>query len=175
MTNSFYDIIFIAGAPGAGKSSVATLLQEKLDCPCFEFGWIPEFRNKGVETISYEEDEAIAFENLSLVTKNYVKHGFKNIIITDLEDKRIKELHTIFNQENYVLFTLTLSDDEILKSRVLDKTRSSGYRDFKSAIKINNEIINRQLLPNEIRIDTTNQSLENIVKIIIAKLLSQQS
>ncbi|USN58928.1 MAG: AAA family ATPase [Candidatus Peribacteria bacterium] len=174
MTNNFYDIIFIAGAPGTGKSSVAKSLQEKLNCPCFEFGWIPEFRNKGIETISYEEDETIAFENLSLVAKNYIKHGFKNIIITDLEDKRIKELHTVFQQENYILFTLTVSDDEILKSRVLDETRSSGYRDFESAIKISNEINSRELLPNEIRIDATNQSVENVVKIITAKLFLQR-
>lgn len=171
MINNFYDIIFIAGAPGTGKSSVAKSLQEKLNCPCFEFGWIPEFRNKGIETISYEEDEAIAFENLSLVAKNYIKHGFKNIIITDLEDKRIKELHTVFQKENYILLTLTVSDNEILKSRVLDETRSSGYRDFESAIKINNEIISRPLLPNETRVDATNQSLEDVVKIITTKLL----
>ena len=174
MTNNSYDIIFIAGAPGAGKSSVAKSLQEKLNCPCFEFGWIPEFRNKGNETIPYEEDEAIAFENLSLVAKNYVKHGFKNIIITDLEDKRIKELHTVFQQENYILFTLTLSDNEILKSRVLDETRSGGYRDFESAIKISDEINNRELLPNEIRVDATNQSLEDVVKIITMKLLPKR-
>jgi broad-specificity NMP kinase len=175
MTNNFYDIIFIAGAPGTGKSSVAKYIQEKLNCPCFEFGWIPEFRNKGNESISYIEDEAIAFENLSLVAKNYIKHGFKNIIITDLEDKRIKELHTVFQKENYILLTLIVNDNEILKSRVLNETRSSGYRDFKSAIKINKEILNRELLPNEIRIDTTNQSLEEVVKIIVSKLLLPES
>lgn len=174
MTNNFYDIIFIAGAPGTGKSSVAKSLQEKLNCPCFEFGWIPEFRNKGNETIPYEEEEAIAFENLSLVAKNYIKHGFKNIIITDLEDKRIKKLHTVFQQENYILFTLTVSDNEILKSRVLDETRSSGYRDFESAIKISNEINNRELLLNERRIDATNQLVEDVVKIITAKLSLQR-
>ncbi len=151
-----YDIIFIAGAPGSGKSSVAKLLQKKLNSPCFEFGWIPEFRNKGDEIVPYEEDEGIAFENLTLVIKNYIKHGFKNIIITDLEDKRIKELHNVFQQENYILFSLIVSDDEVLKSRVLDETRSSGYRDFETAIKINKEIIERQLLLNEKRIDTTN-------------------
>ena len=52
MTNN-YDIIIIAGAPGSGKSSVAKSLQEKLNCPYFEFGWIPEFRNKGTETFDY--------------------------------------------------------------------------------------------------------------------------
>lgn len=37
--------IFLAGAPGSGKSSVAAAVQRKLGTPLFEFGWIPEFRN----------------------------------------------------------------------------------------------------------------------------------
>jgi hypothetical protein len=36
--------IFVAGAPGAGKSTVAAI-QRRLGTPLFEFGWIPEFRN----------------------------------------------------------------------------------------------------------------------------------
>lgn len=143
MAKKIYDIIFIAGAPGTGKSSIAHALQKNLASPCFEFGWIPEFRKKGVKTIGYREEEGIAFENLILVTKNYVKHGFSNIIITDLEDKRITELHRNFKKEKYILFTLTVSDDEILKSRIMDKTRTSKYRDVKTAIKINQGILAR--------------------------------
>ena len=170
MAKKFYDIIFIAGAPGTGKSSVAHALQKKLASPCFEFGWIPEFRQKSAKTISYQEEEGIAFENLMLVAKNYIKHSFGNIIITDLEDKRITELNRNFKKEKYILFTLTISDDEILKSRVMDKTRTSKYQDTKNAIKINQEILARPLLPKEIRIDTTKISLPKVVKAIMSHL-----
>lgn len=54
--------IFIAGAPGSGKTTVAQALQHKLNSPLFEFGWIPEFRNTGSEVITYEEDEALALK-----------------------------------------------------------------------------------------------------------------
>ena len=137
MAKKIYDIIFVAGAPGTGKSSVAKLLQKKFASPCFEFGWIPEFRQKGAKTIPYQEEEAIAFENLTLVAKNYIKHGFKNIIITDLEDKRILELHSYFKNKKYILFTLTINNEKMLKSRVMDKTRSSEYRDYETSLKIN--------------------------------------
>lgn len=170
MTKKSYDIIFIAGAPGTGKSSVAHLLQKKFASPCFEFGWIPEFRNKGVKTISYQEESGIAFENLMLVTKNYIKHGFDNIFITDLEDQKITELHHHFKKEKYILFTLTVSDDKILKSRIMDKTRTSKYRDFKAAFKINEDILARPLLPKEVRIDTTKVSLAKVVKMILSHL-----
>jgi adenylate kinase family enzyme len=88
--------VFIAGAPGAGKSTVAAIVQRRLGTPLFEFGWIPEFRNTGSRVTSYEEDEALAFENLTLVLKNYARHGFANIIVTDLEDKRTGELGSVF-------------------------------------------------------------------------------
>jgi broad-specificity NMP kinase len=53
--------IFLAGAPGSGKSSVAAALQRKLGTPLFEFGWIPEFRHTGTRVITYEEDESLAW------------------------------------------------------------------------------------------------------------------
>ncbi len=170
MTNQLYDIIFIAGAPGAGKSSVAKALQVKLNGPCFEFGWIPEFRNTGTQVIPYTEEEAIAFENLTLVVQNYIQHGFKNIIITDLEDKRIQELHKVFQTEKYILFTLTVEDDQVLKARVLTENRCSKYRDHAQAIEINSQILARDLLANEIRIDTTQQSIADVVEEITRKV-----
>lgn len=160
-------IIFIAGAPGTGKSTVANLLQKRLGSPCFEFGWIPEFRKKDSKTsIPYVEEEAMAFENLTLVLKNYIKHGFTNIIVTDLEDKRIKELHKNFKKINYSLITLVINDDKILKAHILNKTRSSKYRDWKSAIQINKEIIKRDLLPREQRIDITNKTIRQVMDVI---------
>jgi adenylate kinase family enzyme len=54
--------IFLAGAPGAGKSTVAAILRHRLGMPVFEFGWIPEFRNTGTCVTSCEEDESLAFE-----------------------------------------------------------------------------------------------------------------
>ena len=159
-----FDLIFIAGAPGTGKSTIANGLQKKFRSPFFEFGWIPEFRKKDGEEISYIEEELIAFENLVLVLKNYIKHGFKNIIVTDLEDKRILELNSHFSKNNYLLFTLTLSDQELLKSRILDEERSSGYRDWQDGIDINKRILKRPLLPHEVRIETIQKTPQTIVE-----------
>ena len=164
------DIIFIAGAPGTGKSSVAMALQKKLKSPLFEFGWIPEFRQKGEFVIPYVEEESLSFENLSLVAKNYINHNFSNIIITDLEDKRILELHKNFGEYTYLLTTLTVTDADILKSRVMNESRTSAYRNYKEALSINQAILDRPLLPNEIRIDTTKKSVEQVSKEILKHL-----
>jgi dephospho-CoA kinase len=79
--------IVLAGAPGSGKSSVAAAPQSQLKGPLFEFGRIAEFRHTGTKVLPYGEEKALAFENLMLVVKNYAKHGFKNIITSDLEKK----------------------------------------------------------------------------------------
>lgn len=148
-----YDVIVIAGAPGTGKSTLAKKIQEDSGNPMFEFGWIPEYRNKPNGEIPYEKEEALSFENLILVTKNYLKNGFKGIVLTDLDDKRIPEIPNIFGNQKYLIVTLYLSNNETLKKRVLEPTRSSAYRNVEEAIEINNRIVNRNLLPNEIRFD----------------------
>ena len=120
------EIVVIAGAPGSGKSTVAEALQRRLDSPMFEFGWIPEFRHTGRRDLTYVEEESLAFENLILVVQNYVKHGFENIIITDLNNDYIGQLPRILATHNVLIVTLRLSDEDVLKTRVLNEGRTSA-------------------------------------------------
>lgn len=164
------DFIFIAGAPGSGKSTTASALQKQLNSPLFEFAWIPEFRNKGKEELSYSEEESFSFENLILVSKNYAKHGFKNVIITDLNNKYIEQLPTIYADYNFSIFTLIIEDENILKARVLNESRSSGYRDWEQAIKINQSLIDRDAYKNEIFIKLKDKSIEHVITEILSKI-----
>jgi len=43
-TKFMKDIIIIYGAPGSGKTTVAELLQDKLQSPYVDFGWLRESR-----------------------------------------------------------------------------------------------------------------------------------
>lgn len=160
--------IFIAGAPGSGKSTVAASLQKRLDTPLFEFGWIPEFRFNGVKATSYTEDEALAFENLALVLKNYAKHDFKNVIVTDLENRRIAQLKEQFSGFDYIIVTLRVFNDELLKGRVLNESRSSQYRDWEEAQSINQGLLHREPFQNEVFMDVRGQSVEDITDAILA-------
>lgn len=164
------DFIFIAGAPGSGKSTVAKALQLKLDSPLFEFGWIPEFRNTEGKEISYKEEELLAFENLVLVGKNYAKHGFKNVIITDLNNNFVQQLPEVFSKYNFVIYTLRLSDEATLKSRVLDASRSSDYRYWEKALEINRLLQARPPFTNEKFIDVGSLTAEAVADQIITDL-----
>ncbi len=164
------DIIFIHGAPGTGKTSVARALHERLGSPWFEFGWIPEFRQKGEAEISYEEEERLSFENLCLVVRNYLRHGFERIIITDLRDPVLREGLRRFARRKVMLVTLYISDEETLKARVLDENRSSGYRDWEEALELNRRYQSRQPLRAELRIDAAGCTVDQIVNQILDHL-----
>ena len=164
-------IIVIHGAPGSGKSTTAALLHEKLRSPWFEFGWIPEFRNLNPHTeISFEQETEISFENLILVVKNYIRHGFKNIIITDINfDSQILSLPEVFTGLEYRLFTLYANDDT-LKNRILTRDNGNTFRDWESSLKTNALLSSRPLLQNEIRICTENITAAEAANKIIEEL-----
>jgi len=169
------DVILMNGAPGTGKTTVGSLLHEHYKSPWFEFGWIPEFRRLNPHTeISYEEESALSFENLLLVVGNYLNHGYKNIIISDLTDRRILGFANAFSGLNTVIVTL-YCDDETIKNRVLNRDNGNEYRNWEEAFRINREIRDRPPLPNEYRIDTAERSPEEIRDEIIRLLNEYKS
>ena len=63
-----------------------------------------------------------------------------------------------------------LSDPIVHKTRVLDDTRDSGYRDWDSALAWNQRTVERQHLPGEQRIDTTYMSASETADQILTLL-----
>lgn len=165
-----YNLIFINGAPGTGKSTTAELLQKELDSPYIDFGNLRIFHLNWDWSNQSSEEEEMSFENLIYILNNYIKHKYSNVIVTDLRDYRTKQIPQLFSKNEYIIFTLIVSDDTILKKRVLNETRDSGYKDFEKAIEWNRREIDRPLLPNEIKIDNTNLTVDNVLKNILNHL-----
>lgn len=164
------DFLFLHGAPGAGKSSVAQAVHARLGTPVFEFGWIPEFRHRRHGDLTYAQEEAFSFENLALVLKNYRRRGFDRIVVTDLRDPIVRRVPRVFARTNWRLLTLTLADEALLKARVLDETRSSGYRDWEEALALNRLYRTRPLLPREVRLDVAELPVDAVAERVVALL-----
>ena len=160
-------VIFITGCPGSGKSTVAALLHEKLGCPWFEFGWIPEFRNLNPHTeISYEDEERMSFENLMLVTENYLRHGFETVILTDIREEFTDEVRAKFGDRVRVIVLYSTSD-EVIRERVLGRDNGNEYRNADEAVKINRRFIGRTPREGEIRVRCNDVSAEEVARCVI--------
>ena len=163
-------IILLNGAPGTGKSTLASLLHEHYRSPWFEFGWIPEFRNLNPHTeISYEEESELSFENLILVVENYLRHGYENIIISDLTDDRVRKFADYFQSYETTIITL-FCGDEIIKSRVLTRDNGNEYRNSEEALRLNRAILSRLPRNNEHRINTADGDAVEICEKVIRLL-----
>jgi hypothetical protein len=104
------------------------------------------------------------------VVKNYLRHGFKNIIITDINlDSQILRLPEVFGGVRYKLFTL-YANDETLKNRILARDNGNTYRDWESSLKINSLLTSRPLLDNEMRICTENIGVAAAADLIIKEI-----
>jgi hypothetical protein len=99
-----------------------------------------------------------------------VRHGFEKIIITDLSDHIIQTVPEVFVGYSYRLITLWVDNDELLKSRVLEESRSSGYRDWQKSLEINRRILARGLIPNEVRFNSEALSVDQLVARVLETL-----
>ena len=162
--SSMYNFIFIHGAQGTGKTTLARLLKEKLDTVCIDFDWLRGFHLNATWTNASETEEVMSIENLALLLKNYAKHDYKNVIIGGFPKKILDYL----GEYKSIVFTLYLTDDEILKQRVLTGTRDSGFRDYATSIEWNKKFRDALHFPEERKIDSTHQTPEETVNHMIA-------
>lgn len=162
------DFIILHGSPGNGKTTLSRKLHNHFRSPYFEFGWIPEFRSLTPSVqISQRQEEQLAFENLMLVAKNYNRHGFKNIIITDLDDIRMLDIPVELEGFNYIILTLYSDEDEVIKQRILSRNNGNSYLDWKTSIRTNALIRSRSTLPNEYRILNSRNDIETTFRELI--------
>lgn len=162
-----YDYIFLLGAQGSGKTTIARLLKEKLNSPHIDFDWIRDFHlNKDWSNTSDSELE-MSLENLCFLLKNYKKHNYQNVIVGGFAEEDIRKILNECKEDKYIIITLFLTDDEVLKQRVLTESRDSGYRDFEKSIEFNKKLSHELKFPNEQKIDNTTNTPEETVNQII--------
>lgn len=161
-------IIVVAWAPGSGKTTISNLLKEKLNnCPLIDFWWIREFHlDKNWSNVS-EMEEQMSFENLLFILNNYIKYNYEYVIINDLNPNRIKEITQSFHKDNFLIFSLVVTNPDELTWRVLNEERDSWYRNYIESNRLNDVLLKRELLTNEFKVDNTHNSPEKTVESII--------
>jgi len=164
-----YDLIVFAGAPGSGKTTISELLQKGFDSPLIDFGNIRIFHLDREWKKANSKEEKMSFENLVFIIKNYIKNGYKNVIVNDLKDDKVLRLAKIFTRRKIAIISLIVEDEE-LKKRIMNPQRDSGFRDVNRALESNRMLKQRKPLSNELRIDNTHNDPQKTVRDILKYL-----
>lgn len=167
------DVIVVAGAPGSGKTTVCHLLKERHGWPLLDFGVMlrqPHLDRTWSNMSEVEED--MAFESLVFIVRNYVRHGYTHVLVTDLEERRVQQMPDVLAGLDYRIVGLVLADDEEHTRRVLEPTRDSGFRWVIAALAWNHAMRDRPLLPHEHRLDSTEQTPEETANAVFTLIES---
>lgn len=167
-----YNFIFLLGAQGSGKTTIARILKEELGFAHIDFDWLrdPHLNKQWSNATNLEKK--MSFENLIFILNNYKKHNYRNVVVGGFTEEDMKRILTEFKDDKYIVITLFLTDNEELKKRVLTESRDSGFRDFKQSIKFNKKLREGLRFPNEHKIDNTSRNPVGVIS-RIKNLLSK--
>jgi broad-specificity NMP kinase len=149
-------LIVVGGAPGCGKSTLASQLRARLRGPWIDFGRLREFHLEPDWSNQSPEEEAMAFDNLICIIRNYLRHGYSNIIIDDLQDHRVQQITSVLHDVPVRIVTLILSDPTELSRRI--RSRGDGWKDTEAAVAWNQRVVERACVNHERKIDVTGKS-----------------
>lgn len=164
------DYIFVTGASGIGKTTLANGLLEHYKTTCIEQHMIPEFISRdGIEPMTGELEELTCWENQVAMLKCFHKLGYKNIIASDIDDLRTADIPIVFKGTNYITIKLVSTDLEQIREQMKNRP-NNGLIDYELQQKMNEKNLKRGTLVNEVEINvagkTAEQVLEEAIKII---------
>lgn len=164
------DFIFITGASGIGKSTLANGLLNHYKTTCIEQNMIPEFISRdGSEPMTGELEELTCWENQVAMLMCFHRLGYKNIIASDLDDLRTADIPIVFKGTDFITIKLVCSDLKQIQEQMQNRP-NHGLIDHELQKKMNEKNIQRSPLVNEIEIDIAGKSIgevfEQAIKII---------
>jgi predicted kinase len=162
------ELIVIGGAPGCGKSTLAAQLQALLRGPWIDFGRLREFHLERDWSNESPEEEAMTFENLLSIIRNYIRHGYRYIIVDDLRDNRIQQVPSVLRDVSLRIVTLVVSNPAELRRRI--ETRNDGWKDAEAAVAWNQRVLERACVAHECKIDVTNKSPGAVLDEVLGEL-----
>ena len=164
------DYIFVTGASGIGKTTLANGLLEHYKTTCIEQHMIPEFISRdGIEPMTGELEELTCWENQVAMLKCFHKLGYKNIIASDIDDLRTADIPIVFKGTNYITIKLVSTDLKQICEQMKNRP-NNGLIDYELQQKMNEKNLKRGTLVNEVELNvagkTAEQVLEEAIKII---------
>ena len=161
------DFIFIIGTSGIGKTTLGKGLFAHYNGAFVEQNMVPEFGiPKNVDEGVFEEK--VCWECCVAQMMKFHEMGIKNIIGSDFDDLRTADIPEVFKGYNYITIKLICKDLSQLHNQM--ENRKNGLIDYELQRKCSDKVNKRPLLINEVEIDITNktsqQVLDEAIKVI---------
>jgi hypothetical protein len=102
------------------------------------------------------------------IIRNYVRRGYRNIIVDDLQDHRIQQLPGALHDVPLRIVTLVISDPSELRRRIT--SRNDGWKDPEAAVAWNQRVLDRPCVKHECKIDVTGKSQSAVLDEVINEL-----
>lgn len=158
------DFIFITGASGIGKTTLANGLLAHYKTTCIEQHMVPEFISRdGSEPMTGELEELTCWENQVAMLMCFHRLGYKNIIASDIDDLRTADIPVVFKGTDFITIKLISSDLRQIQEQMRNRP-NNGLIDFELQKKMNEKNRKRKPLMNEIEIDVAGKSIGEILE-----------
>lgn len=154
------DFIFIIGTSGVGKTTLGKGLFAHYNGAFVEQNMVPEFGiPENVDGGVFEEQ--VCWECCVAQMMKFHEMGIKNIIGADFDDLRTADIPDVFKGYNYITIKLVCKDLSQLHNQM--ENRKNGLIDYELQRKCSDKVNKRPLLINEVEIDTTNKTSQQVL------------
>ena len=169
------DYIFVTGASGIGKTTLANGLLAHYKTTCIEQNMIPEFISRdGAEPMTGELEELTCWENMVAMLKCFHELGYRNIIGSDIDDLRTADIPIVFKGSNFITIKLVSSDLEQIREQMKNR-QEGGLIDYELQKKTNDKNLKRKPLINEVEIDVAGKTIEEVLNEAIETIDTRES
>lgn len=154
------DFIFIIGTSGIGKTTLGKGLFAHYNGAFVEQNMVPEFAiPENVDEGVFEEQ--VCWECCVAQMMKFHEMGIKNIIGADFDDLRTADIPDVFKGYNYITIKLVCKDLAQLHNQM--ENRKNGLIDYELQRKCSDKVNKRPLLINEVEIDITNKTPQQVL------------
>ena len=154
------DFIFIIGTSGIGKTTLGKGLFAHYNGAFVEQNMVPEFGiPENVDGGAFEEQ--VCWECCVAQIMKFHEMGIKNIIGSDFDDLRTADIPDVFKGYNYITIKLICKDLSQLHNQM--QNRKNGLIDYELQRKCSDKVNKRPLLINEVEIDVTNKTSQQVL------------
>lgn len=158
------EFIFIIGASGVGKTTLAAELYKRLGGVYIEQNGVPEFTiPESVADVGIYEEQ-VCWGSVLRQAEYFQGLGMHDIVILDFDDLRARELPLIFKGHSFIIIRMVSGDGEQIRAQVIHRRdNEGGLFAPNGSVVINEKIMSRPLLPNEVMLDVADKTPEQVL------------